>query len=81
MLLIFFFFLQYSFSVAVRDNEGSSLAIPVRVTVVVEDINDNPPVCQKAVTKFEVQENEGVGKKALNLSHNAWLRGSNALIL
>jgi len=37
---------------------------PLQIRVIVEDINDNPPVCQQALTVIEVQENEGGGKKA-----------------
>lgn len=33
----------------------------------VKDINDNPPTCPSAVTVFEVQENENIGKKWLLL--------------
>ncbi|XP_053104161.1 cadherin-17 [Hemicordylus capensis] len=51
----------YSFFVAAKDEEGDLLARPVTVEVVVEDINDNPPVCDKVLTKIEVQENEVVG--------------------
>lgn len=36
---------------------------PLHIQVIVEDINDNPPVCQQALTVIEVQENEGGGKK------------------
>lgn len=37
---------------------------PLQVQVIVEDINDNAPVCQKALTVLEVQENEGAGKNS-----------------
>nr|XP_056710867.1 cadherin-17 [Euleptes europaea] len=52
---------SYSFAVAAKDKDGDFLARPVTVSVTVQDINDNPPVCDKALTKFEVQENEDVG--------------------
>ncbi|KAJ6663920.1 hypothetical protein lerEdw1_008874 [Lerista edwardsae] len=52
---------SYVFRVAAKDQEGDFLARPVTVTVIVEDINDNPPECGKALTKFEVQENERIG--------------------
>lgn len=57
---------QYVFFVAAKAQDGDMLARPVNVTVIVEDINDNPPVCDNALTKFEVQENEDIGKKALH---------------
>lgn len=36
---------------------------PLQIHVIVEDINDNPPVCQQDLTVIEVQENEKGGKK------------------
>ncbi|XP_044280260.1 cadherin-17 [Varanus komodoensis] len=51
----------YTFFVFAKDEQGAPLAFPLNITVTVEDINDNPPVCDKAVTKFEVQENEAAG--------------------
>lgn len=65
LLLIALFLFQYIFFVAAKDQDGDMLARPLTVTVIVEDINDNPPVCDKALTKFEVQENEVIGMKAL----------------
>lgn len=47
-----------------KDNEGELVDKPLQVSVIVEDINDNPPVCQQALTVIEVQENEGEGKKS-----------------
>ncbi|XP_042320066.1 cadherin-17 [Sceloporus undulatus] len=53
---------SYSFYAFAKDEDGDILlAPPVIVMVTVEDINDNPPVCDKALIKFEVQENEAVG--------------------
>ncbi|KAM6208927.1 cadherin-17 [Sarcoramphus papa] len=51
----------YSFFVVTKDNEGELVDKPLHVHVIVEDINDNPPVCQQALTVIEVQENEGGG--------------------
>uniref|UniRef100_A0ACB8FEF8 Uncharacterized protein n=1 Tax=Sphaerodactylus townsendi TaxID=933632 RepID=A0ACB8FEF8_9SAUR len=51
----------YSFHVAAKDEDGEFLAVPITVSVTVLDINDNPPVCDEVLTKFEVQENERVG--------------------
>lgn len=61
--LISIFLLQYTFFVVTKDNEGELVDKPLHIHVTVEDINDNPPVCQQAVTVLEVQENEGGGKK------------------
>ncbi|XP_029447553.1 cadherin-17 isoform X2 [Rhinatrema bivittatum] len=52
---------QYLFFAAVKDMFGNMLASPVHIQVNVLDINDNPPICEKALTIFEVQENEGLG--------------------
>ncbi|XP_063155558.1 cadherin-17 [Candoia aspera] len=51
----------YSFYIFANDEEGDRLADPVTISVHVEDINDNPPVCDQVLTQFEVQENEVVG--------------------
>ncbi|KAM9235648.1 cadherin-17 [Leptosomus discolor] len=51
----------YTFFVIAKDNEGELVDKPLPIHVIVEDINDNPPVCQQAVTVMEVQENEGGG--------------------
>ncbi|NWI15265.1 CAD17 protein, partial [Crypturellus soui] len=51
----------YSFFVIAKDKEGELVDKPLQIVVVVEDINDNPPVCQKALTVLEIQENEDVG--------------------
>lgn len=54
---------QYVFYAVAKDDDGNPLAFPLEVHVTVEDINDNPPTCPSAVTVFEVQENERLGKK------------------
>ncbi|NXC49567.1 CAD17 protein, partial [Penelope pileata] len=51
----------YSFFVVTKDKEGELVDKPLKINVVVEDINDNPPVCQNKLTVLEVQENEGGG--------------------
>ncbi|NXK21892.1 CAD17 protein, partial [Arenaria interpres] len=51
----------YSFFVITKDNKGELVDKPLQIHVVVEDINDNPPVCQQDLTVIEVQENEGGG--------------------
>ncbi|NXK47490.1 CAD17 protein, partial [Chauna torquata] len=51
----------YSFFAVTKDKEGELVDKPLQIHVVVQDINDNPPVCQNAHTILEVQENEGGG--------------------
>nr|XP_034981624.1 cadherin-17 [Zootoca vivipara]XP_034981625.1 cadherin-17 [Zootoca vivipara]XP_034981626.1 cadherin-17 [Zootoca vivipara] len=52
----------YSFYVLAKDkDEDISLSYPLTINVTVEDINDNPPTCDKTLTIFEVQDNEPVG--------------------
>ncbi|NWW28738.1 CAD17 protein, partial [Falcunculus frontatus] len=48
----------YTFFVVSKDNKGELVDKPLQIHVIVEDINDNPPVCQKDLTIIEVQENE-----------------------
>lgn len=43
-----------------EDEQGIELENPLEILIRVEDVNDNPPVCDEAV--FEVQENEPIGK-------------------
>ncbi|XP_076188283.1 cadherin-17 [Aptenodytes patagonicus] len=52
---------SYTFFVVTKDNKGELVDKPLHIHVTVEDINDNPPVCQQALTVIEVQENEGGG--------------------
>ncbi|NXO70440.1 CAD17 protein, partial [Phainopepla nitens] len=51
----------YTFFVVSKDNTGELVDKPLQIHIVVEDINDNPPVCQKDLTVIEVQENERGG--------------------
>uniref|UniRef100_A0A8C0HQB4 Cadherin-17 n=1 Tax=Buteo japonicus TaxID=224669 RepID=A0A8C0HQB4_9AVES len=51
----------YSFFAVTKDNKGELVDKPLHIHVIVEDINDNPPVCQQALTVIEVQENEDEG--------------------
>ncbi|NXS33804.1 CAD17 protein, partial [Pomatostomus ruficeps] len=48
----------YTFFVVSKDKKGELVDKPLQIHVIVEDINDNPPVCQQALTIIEVQENE-----------------------
>ncbi|NXI12874.1 CAD17 protein, partial [Irena cyanogastra] len=51
----------YTFFVVSKDNTGELVDKPLQIHVIVEDINDNPPVCQQDLTVIEVQENEKGG--------------------
>lgn len=48
----------YTFFVVSKDDKGELVDKPLQIHIVVDDINDNPPVCQRALTVIEVQENE-----------------------
>ncbi|NWI42670.1 CAD17 protein, partial [Picathartes gymnocephalus] len=48
----------YTFFVVSKDKTGELVDKPLQIHIIVEDINDNPPVCQQALTIIEVQENE-----------------------
>ncbi|NXD32882.1 CAD17 protein, partial [Copsychus sechellarum] len=51
----------YTFFVVSKDRTGELVEKPLQIQVIVEDINDNPPVCQQDLTVIEVQENEKGG--------------------
>ncbi|KFP82473.1 Cadherin-17, partial [Apaloderma vittatum] len=51
----------YEFFAITKDDVGELVDKPLRINVIVEDINDNPPVCQQPLTIMEVQENENAG--------------------
>ncbi|NXP08227.1 CAD17 protein, partial [Thinocorus orbignyianus] len=51
----------YTFFAITKDSTGDLVDKPLQIQVIVEDINDNPPVCQQALTVIEVQENESGG--------------------
>ncbi|NWY40756.1 CAD17 protein, partial [Sylvia atricapilla] len=51
----------YTFFAVTKDNKGELVDKPLQIHVIVEDINDNPPVCQQNPTVIEVQENEMAG--------------------
>uniref|UniRef100_U3JSB4 Cadherin-17 n=1 Tax=Ficedula albicollis TaxID=59894 RepID=U3JSB4_FICAL len=52
---------MYTFYVVSKDSTGELVEKPLQIQVIVEDINDNPPVCQQDLTVVEVQENEKGG--------------------
>ncbi|XP_006859317.1 PREDICTED: cadherin-17 [Chrysochloris asiatica] len=52
---------SYVFNAVAKDEHGNRLASPLKISVEVIDINDNPPTCTSLKTVFEVQENEKIG--------------------
>ncbi|NXP33550.1 CAD17 protein, partial [Leiothrix lutea] len=48
----------YTFFVVSKDDKGELVDKPLQIHIIVEDIDDNPPVCQQNPTIIEVQENE-----------------------
>ncbi len=58
MLVLF----QYILVVMAMDNNNKEVDPPMEIQVVVEDVNDNAPVCKDKESVFEVQEDEPVGK-------------------
>lgn len=44
-----------------KDENGNEVDPPMEIHVLVEDVNDNAPVCEQE-TVFEIQEDEPVGK-------------------
>ncbi len=57
-----------------EDEEGVELEKPLEIHVQVDDVNDNPPVCNEAV--FEVQENEPIGNNVrpfINTHTHIWV--------
>lgn len=66
---------QYILVVFARDDLGADLEEPLEIQVVVEDLNDNKPVCENLVSQFEVQENEEIGK-INNIFHVRTLQSS-----
>ena len=63
--LVFALCLQYILVVFAKDADDREVDRPLEIQVLVEDVNDNSPVCENEETVFEVQENEPVGKKCL----------------
>nr|XP_003408297.1 LOW QUALITY PROTEIN: cadherin-17 [Loxodonta africana] len=52
---------SYVFYAVAKDEQGKPLARPLKISVKVTDVNDNPPTCPSTKTVFEVQENEIIG--------------------
>ncbi|XP_037310909.2 cadherin-17 [Pungitius pungitius] len=51
----------YILVVFALDNDDKQVDSPMEIQVLVEDVNDNAPVCANQETVFEVQEDEPVG--------------------
>ncbi|NXI33469.1 CAD17 protein, partial [Sterrhoptilus dennistouni] len=58
----------YTFFVVTKDSKGELVDKPLQIHIIVEDIDDNPPVCQQNPTIVEVQENEIGGKKTASVN-------------
>ncbi|GLD63630.1 cadherin-17 [Lates japonicus] len=52
---------MYILVVFAKDNNDQEVEEPLEIQVIVDDVNDNAPVCEKEESVFEVQENEPVG--------------------
>ncbi|XP_035019448.2 cadherin-17 [Hippoglossus stenolepis] len=52
---------MYILVVFAKDADNKEVDRPLEIQVLVEDVNDNAPVCENEETVFEVQENEPVG--------------------
>uniref|UniRef100_A0A4W6CJB6 RAD54 homolog B n=1 Tax=Lates calcarifer TaxID=8187 RepID=A0A4W6CJB6_LATCA len=52
---------MYILVVFAKDNNDQELEEPLEIQVIVGDVNDNAPMCEKEESVFEVQENEPVG--------------------
>lgn len=52
---------MYILVVLASDTDGNELDPPMEIHVFVEDVNDNPPVCEKEESVLEVQEGEDLG--------------------
>lgn len=57
------FCFQYILVVMALDSNDQEVDPPMEIQVLVEDENDNPPVCAEVESVFELQENEPAGKK------------------
>lgn len=53
---------QYTLVVIATDNDGQEVDPPMEIQVLVEDENDNKPMCENDESVFEVQEGEPIGK-------------------
>ncbi|KAG9339392.1 hypothetical protein JZ751_023785, partial [Albula glossodonta] len=54
---------MYILVVFAQNGDGVDLDKPMEIPVIVEDVNDNPPVCVESESVFEVQENEQMGSQ------------------
>lgn len=68
--LLFSVCFKYILVVLAKDNNDNEVDPPMEIQVLVQDINDKAPVCEKEETVFEVQEDEPIGKMYVWLMHN-----------
>ncbi|XP_040899734.1 cadherin-17 [Toxotes jaculatrix] len=62
---------MYILVVFAKDNTDKEVDPPMEIQVLVEDVNDNAPVCENEESVFELQENEPVGSLVgLLLAHD-----------
>ncbi|KAJ8288410.1 hypothetical protein COCON_G00010690 [Conger conger] len=54
---------MYVLVVFAKDGEGTTLDRPMEIPIIVEDVNDNPPMCEESERVLEVQENEPLGSQ------------------
>ncbi|XP_028281315.1 cadherin-17 [Parambassis ranga] len=59
---------MYILVVFAKDNHDRDVDPPMEIQVLVEDVNDNAPVCGQEESVFEVQEDEPVGSLVGNLT-------------
>ncbi|XP_023256576.1 cadherin-17 [Seriola lalandi dorsalis] len=52
---------MYILVVLAMDSDGKEVDPPMEIQVLVQDVNDNSPVCENEESIFELQENEPVG--------------------
>ncbi|TKS82026.1 Cadherin-17 Intestinal peptide-associated transporter HPT-1 [Collichthys lucidus] len=52
---------KYILVVLAQDNYGKEVDPPMEIQVLVEDVNDNAPICEEEESVFELQEGEPVG--------------------
>ncbi|KAJ8290986.1 hypothetical protein GJAV_G00019970 [Gymnothorax javanicus] len=54
---------MYTLVVFAQDGDGTDLDRPMEIPVIVEDVNDNRPMCEESEAVLEVQENELKGSQ------------------
>ncbi|XP_008939523.1 PREDICTED: protocadherin Fat 4-like, partial [Merops nubicus] len=70
----------YNLLVIASDQGQPALWTALNLTVIVDDVNDNPPVFSSSVYEVSVPENEVIGKALLTVSATDLDAGENALV-